>query len=316
VDPDDRRPDPDPATTPLVRWQWVRLRRHVHWARTEGVARLIEEDQLDPLGRIPLAVRKAWWRRSHDYRPQAVPVFLVGVQRSGTNMLVRGIERSLGFEVRNENDGAAFERFRLRSDEVIRSIVVESKHAFVLFKPLCDSHRVVELLDDLGTPSAGRAIWEYRGFEGRVRSSIAKFGDSNLRALRVIAAGRGEHLWQAGGLSARALEQIRSFAFDHMSPASASALFWYVRNSLYFDLELDRRDDVRLVSYDAMIADPDRTMRGLCAFLGVTYRPEFIGHIRPRTSQDRAAMAVDPKIATLCESLQERLAAATGMGRP
>jgi hypothetical protein len=312
MDPRDEGEEPDPDTTPAFRWQWFRVRRHVHWARTQGLGRLIEEDQLDPFERFSLAARKAWWRRRHDHRPNAVPVFLVGAQRSGTNMLARGFERSPEFEVHNENDGDAFVRFRLRPDPVIRDIVQRSRHAFVLFKPLCDSHRVGELLDGLGTPSHGRGIWAYRGFEGRVRSSVAKFGDANLRALRRIATGQVDGLWQAGGLNDERLAFLRSFDYATMTPATASALFWYVRNSLYFDLGLVARDDVILASYGAMVADPERTMLALAEFLGVVYTPELTAHVERRPPPRAAGNEIDPKVRSLCQELEAKLDAFAG----
>ena len=91
-----RDDEPDPTSTPELRWQLFRVRRHVGWARTQGLGRLIEEDQLDPFERIPAAIRRAWWRRQHDSRPNAVPVFIVGVQRSGTNMLHERLRTSAG----------------------------------------------------------------------------------------------------------------------------------------------------------------------------------------------------------------------------
>lgn len=277
----------------------------MRWAREQGIRRLVEEDGLNPVERLATFASKARWRLSHDHRPYAVPVFLVGAQRSGTNMIVRGLERSPEFEIRNENDPEAFERFRLRPLPEIRRIVVRSRHAFVLFKPLCDSHRVVELLDDLDTPSPGKAIWVYRSFEDRVRSSVAKFGDANLRALRRIAAGE-VGLWQAGGLDPDRLALLRSFDLAAMDPASASALFWYLRNSLYFDLGLDERDDVLLLSYDATVADPERSLRALTAFLGVAYRPALIAHIERRSSSAKP-LEVDERVASLCRELLARL---------
>lgn len=221
-------------------------------------------------------------------------------------MIVRGLERSPEVEVHNENDPKAFDRFRLRPLPQIRRIVEASRHAFVLFKPLCDSHRVVELLDRLGTPSPGKAIWVYRGFEGRVRSSVAKFGDANLRAFQRIAAGQGSGMWQAGGLGPDRLELIRSFDLGSMDPASASALFWYLRNSLFFDLGLDRRGDVILISYDATVADPERSMRALASFLGIPLRPELAAHVERRTGPgDR--VEIDGRIRILCEELLARL---------
>jgi hypothetical protein len=307
----DRRnhePEPDPASTPELRWQLFRVRRHVGWARTQGLGRLIEEDQLDPFARIPVAVRRARWRLTHDNRPNAVPVFLVGLQRSGTNMLTRGFERAPEFEVHNENDRRAFTRFRLREEPRIRAIVEGSKHAFVLFKPLCDSHRTAGLLDTLETPSKGLAIWAYRGYLGRVRSSVAKFGDSNRRALRRIAAGTRSHLGQAGGLSEENLELIRAFDYDRMTPESAAALFWFVRNSLFFELALDRRSDVALASYEATIEEPESSMRSLCAFVGLPYRDALIEGIEQRHA-GAPGVDLDPRIRERCEGLEDALGA-------
>ncbi|MDQ1489769.1 MAG: hypothetical protein QOJ23_2283, partial [Actinomycetota bacterium] len=180
----------------------ARVQRHLYWARTQGVGRLVEEDDLHVTERVRRFVTKWQWRRQHGARPGgAVAVFLVGVQRSGTNMVVRGLERSPEFELHNENDRRAFDQYRLRPLPVVRAIVEASRHDFVVFKPLCDSHRVEELLDGLGTSSPGRAIWAYRSVDGRVASALAKFGDTNLRVLREIAAGGGRDRWQAQGLS-------------------------------------------------------------------------------------------------------------------
>ena len=286
-----------------------RVGRHVRWAREQGIGRLIEEDQLDPLQRIPLALAKRRWRRSHDVAPDAVPVFVVGVQRSGTNMLVRGLERSPEFEVRNENDRAAFDRFQLRPDEVIRALVERSGHRYVLFKPLIDSHRTPDLLDGIATPSPARAIWAYRGVDGRVRSSTTKFGDSNLQALRRIAAG-DTRIWQAGGLSAERLELIATLDPGAMSAESGAALFWWLRNQLFFDLGLDTRADVELASYEATVADPEAAIGRVCAFLGFPYRPELAEHIDRRAAGDRPPVPIDARVRELCADLEDRLAAA------
>ncbi len=284
-----------------------RVGRHIHWARNQGVGRLIEEDQLNPFERIPIAMHKARWRRSHDVAPNAVPVFVVGVQRSGTNMLVRGLEHAPEFEVRNENDDAAFDRFLLRPDPVIKHLVEESGHRYVLFKPLCDSHRVAQILDELGTPSAGRAIWAYRDVNGRVRSAVQKFGAANLDALRRIAAGDGAAMWQAGGLGPEQLALIRRFDLDEMSPESAAALFWFLRNSLFFDLGLDRRPDVVLASYSGMVEEPERAMRALCSALELLYQPKLIAHVDSRSRRSAPPLDLEPEIEALCDDLEARL---------
>jgi hypothetical protein len=184
----------------------------------------------------------------------------------------------------------------------------------VLLKPLCDSHRAAELLDDLGAPTAGRAIWAYRTMDDRVRSAVSKFGSANREALAAIANGGGDSLWQAGGLSADSRSLIRRFDYGTMSPESAAALFWLVRNSLYFELGLDRRPDVLLCSYDQLVREPEASMRRLCEFLGIEYRPEFVAHIDSRSRRDRPPLPIDPEIRSLCAELESRLDAVLGGG--
>ena len=284
--------------------------------RTEGLARLIEEDQLNPLDRVGGWLARWRWRRTNRIDPGgALPVLLVGLQRSGTNMLVRGLERDPAFEVHGENSAAAFRRFRLRPDPVIRSLVERSRHRYVLLKPLCDSHRTADLLDGLGTSTPPRALWVYRSVDGRARSALAKFGDANLRAMRAVAAG-DRRRWEAQRLSRESLELIAGFDWDRMDPASAAALFWYVRNRLVLELGLDRRPDVLLVSYDAVVARPEPELRRVCAFLDVPWSPRLATGIaarrRPATRLD-----IHPDIRTRCDQLASALdAAAHKAGTP
>ncbi len=291
--------------------------RHAYWARTEGLGRLVEEDRLDPRERARTAVRKAAWRARHGVPAgTSVPVYVVGLQRSGTNMILRGLDEAPEVEVRNENDRVVFDRYRLRSDQVLAATVAASRHQVVLVKPLCDSHRVDELLALPGV-RPGRALWVYRDVEARARSEVSKFGAANLRALRDIAAGRGESIWQGQRLGPEAVELVRTFDLDAMSPHTAAALFWVVRNSLYFELGLDRRDDVRLVSYDAFVADPPREMRALCEAIGFPFRPELCAHVVRRGTHGEGSLSIDSRVLELAHDLGNRLEQARAVqGRP
>jgi hypothetical protein len=281
--------------------------RHYRWGRQQGFGRLVEEDQLNPLDRSRTALRKYAWRRAHGVEPgTATPVFVLGAQRSGTNMLVRGLEQAPEVAVHNENDRRAFERFRLREDDVVRGLVTSSRHRFVLFKPLCDSHRALDLLELCG-PGGGRVIWTYRRVDDRVRSSLAKFGGSNQAALAEIAAGRGLGTWQAGGLTPADLDLLRSLDVPALDAASGSALFWYLRNKLFFELSLDRHENVALASYDEFLKNPERTMRAVCTRLGLDFRAEFIAGIEPGRSPDRPPLDLHPEVRRLCDELSERL---------
>ena len=293
---------------PTLQYLGGRLRRQWVWLRQDGIRQVVTE-QLEPVLTLPNAVRKWQWRRRIGVvTGTATPLLVVGVQRSGTNMLIRALAAAPEIEVHSENDRAAFHRYQLRPDPVIASIVTASRHRFVAFKPLCDSHRVDDLLDKLGTPTPGKAIWAYRSVDGRVRSAVKKFADVNRQVLGEIASGGGADLWQAQRLSSHSLELIRSFDYATMTPESAAALFWYVRNSLYFDLGLDRRDDVVLSSYDWLTSDPEAAMRYLCRFLGLDFRDRLVAHVNPGRAQ--SPLAIDPRIRERCDDLYARLEAA------
>ncbi|MEV7624949.1 sulfotransferase [Actinoplanes sp. NPDC089786] len=284
-----------------------RVVRHVRWARREGLGRLIAEDRLDPRERLRTAWSKWRWRRAHGAPPgQAQPVYLVGLQRSGTNMLVRGLDEAPEVEARNENDSAVFRRFRLRSDAELLRVLGRSRHRVVLVKPLCDSHRVTELLA-LPGPRPGRALWMWRDVDDRARSEVAKFGPATLNALRGIAEGTIGAGWQGGGLGPAAKQLIASFDYDTMDHHTAAALFWYVRNDLYFRLGLDRRPDVLLVSYGDMVRDPQATARRLCAFLDLPYRPSFAAGVVAGPAREK--LTIDPRVRAMCDELTGRLTA-------
>jgi len=286
------------------------LRRHARWAREEGLGKLVEEDQLNVFERAPVAARKVWWRSTHGVEAGlSTPVFLVGVQRSGTNMVVRGLERSPEFAVHNENDRRVFHRYELKGIDTVRRVVGQSRARFTLFKPLCDSHRTDELLDHLGTTMPPRAIWAYRGMEGRVRSSLSKFRDHNLTVMADIAAGRFLERWQAQGIRPETMELIRSFDWEQMTPASASALFWYVRNRVLFDLDLPDRPDVVVVSYRRLVKDPRHAIEPVLNLLGLRFDAGLIAHIdrRDAAAVARIPLEIDPRIRAVCAALEERL---------
>jgi hypothetical protein len=301
-------PKSEPETQPSrLQYTLHRVRRHAYWARTEGIKRLIEEDRLDPRQRIKIARAKRSWRRRHAVPAgSAVPVYVVGLQRSGTNMLMRGLDEAPEVEVRNENDNTVFYRFHLREDSVLLGTIGRSRQRLVLVKPLCESYRVDELLALPGV-QPGKAVWVFRDVDDRARSEVSKFGDSNLQALRRIAAGEGEQIWQGRRLTPEAVELVRSFDVEAMSPDTAAALFWVLRNQLYFQLGLDQREDVLLVSYDELVKDPQQQLRRLCTFLDFPYRGALDAHIERRSSHRHRTLEIDPRVRALAETMAGQL---------
>jgi hypothetical protein len=289
-----------------------RVRQNWRWSKAHSWAHLIEEHDLHPLVRSRRAIRKNWWRlREGAGKVPPVPLFLVGVQRSGTNLLAHGLDELPEFKVYNEGNSKAFENYRIRALPAVQDLVRRSSARYVLFKPICDSHRTPEMLDFFG--AGARAIWAYRSVDGRVRSAVAKFGDSNLRVLRAFAAGEEQkpwNVWQISGLSKESADFIRSCDVDGLSAESGAAWFWYVRNALYFELGLHRRLDTILVNYDDFLAEPERVAMGVCRFLETPFRKAMIANIDPRRPAQRPPLPIDPRIRERCTALKERLDAA------
>jgi hypothetical protein len=287
----------------------LKLRQNWRWSKTHRWTHLIEEHDLNPVVRARRAIRKCLWRSVHsNARTPAAPVFIVGVQRSGTNLLAYGLDEMPEFQVYNEGNSKAFVNYHFRPLSDIDSLVRQSRAKLVVFKPLCDSHRTPELLDQF-RPNA-RAIWAYRNVDGRVRSAVAKFGDSNLRVLRTFAAGEEQkpwNAWQVQGLSDESADFIRSFDFSRISAESAAALFWYVRNLLYFEMGLDQRADTVLVNYDEFLAEPEQIGHALCSFLDVPYRRIMIANLDARRPSPRPPVAIEPRIRERCSELKQQL---------
>src|SRR2546423_1484983 len=65
---------PEPLRT------WRRLQRHLAWAQEDGVARLVEEDQLDARQRLAASMRRREWRRRDPIVPgSTMPLLPVGL---------------------------------------------------------------------------------------------------------------------------------------------------------------------------------------------------------------------------------------------
>jgi hypothetical protein len=252
--------------------------------------------------RNDLATRKLLWSIFKSQAPNARAVYIFGAQRSGTTLLLDCLEKSMEFDVLGESSRAMV-NYRIRSDEEIKKIVAGSHHRIAVFKPLTDSHRACEYLSL--TPQS-KALWAFRRVEDRANSAVAKFGDHNLQILSGFAKGEGFDRWQAQGLSEDSLELLRSFDYSKMTPEIAAAIFWYIRNSLYFELGLDKHDGVLPLAYEDLVRQPGEVMRGVCRFVEADYKDAMVKHVHAK-SIGRSESKLPQHIQDLCLPLYERL---------
>jgi hypothetical protein len=226
-------------------------------------------------------------------------------------MLLTCLGQSPQIECRNENDPAAFSNYRLRDHATIRRLILRSRAGWVVFKPICDSQwatRILEAFPD------GRAIWVYRHYTDVVNSSLRQFKE-HARYLHYILHDRKTAGWRAESVSDADMTLIREHYARGISDPSARALIWYLRNVQFFQQRLDFDDRIRLACYEAIVRAPETELGVLFAHLGIEAGRRLAHSVFRTSIHKHDPPVVDPLIATLCDGLFNRLAAARAQRR-
>lgn len=276
------------------------------------------------IGRIPTAKQlKVRWnqfrsdarlakvKRAHRAgRGRAEPAragFVVGCQRSGTDMVLWALDKSLDVDRFDENHRAAFVDCRIKDGEVRRRLVEASQAKRVLFKPVCDSHRVGEMLAE---HVGARAVWVYRDFRDVANSAVRRWGQMNLDWVQALAQGRGDwgrRQWNRELITPQRQQQIDSFCQDGLTPHGAAAIYWYLSNGSFFDQGLEQADGVTMAKYEALVTQPDIEFQRLCEFFEVGYGDQMVEGIFSSSVRKTKDLPIGPGIDQACRQLLERL---------
>jgi hypothetical protein len=275
--------------------------------RVDGMAaRLTYQQRL--LRKLPRVVKfsRQWLRVLANGRPGARFVFIVGAQRSGTRLPVQILAQAP--EIATYSEGAApfFDDVFLRPLDRLEELALKSPAAIIALKPICETHRIHDLLDRF--PSS-KAVWIFRNYQATALSASRKW-TAGRAALGLIARRQNaKDDWRVGGLSEEKLQLVRRLYRDDMSEYEAHAVMWYLRNGLYFDLGAHERKEILLVRYEALIGDPQEQFARLFRFVGAPVPEGALATIRTSNRPPREAPPISPEISMLCEELQDRLIA-------
>ncbi len=250
-------------------------------------------------------LEKLWKRVRLLRRPsgRASPVFICGMQRSGTNMLIRAFNRHSETECYYENDPEAFDNYVLRDEQTVQRLIRRSRAAVVFFKPIADSQharRMLQTFDGL------RVIWLYRWYEDAVNSALRNW-KHHFRELQIMIEEPEAAGWRIEELDDEMWALLRHWYAKRISDASVRALLWCVRNQHFFRQRLQEEPRVHLVNYERLVQSPAKEMEWLCGLIGLRYEPSLAEGIHRRSVRKSPPPDIHPEIRALCDAMYRRL---------
>lgn len=227
-------------------------------------------------------------------------------------MLLHHLARSWAVDPYNENNDAAFEKYRLRPLDEIATLVDRSYAQIALFKPvLCTPHSC----EYLTRFSDARLIFVYRHYNDVVNSSVKRFGPADR--LSHVNAWIADDFNEFAPLSLPepAIVAVRSLWKPTLGPESAAALYWLFYNRLYFDLGLHQEERAKLINYESLVDNPDIEIKGACDFLRLKFDPIMTAGIFSTSVGRDHSPPIEPEIISACENLWQRLHSMSTTGR-
>jgi hypothetical protein len=97
-----------------------------------------------------------------------------------------------------------------------------------------------------------------------------------------------------------------------MNPHDAAALFWYVRNTIFFDLDLGKNPAVHVCHYSNLVEQPSAVMKEIYAFTDRPYPGDHIVADVFNSSVGRGQhIELSPAIESLCQAMWDRYESAS-----
>jgi len=236
-------------------------------------------------------------------------LFITGCQRSGTSLVTLIFERDQDAWVFNEisalSSSDTAKRLRFNSLGDVAAKIHKKRAGLVIAKPLVESQRITEILDYF---PGSQALWMFRHYRDVVSSNLKRWGPQNgIEDIRPIARADSSN-WRSEGASSRVVSEIASRFSEEMNSQDAAALFWYARNSLFFDNGLDQDERICLCKYEDLANKSPSIVKSIYSFLGTAYPGDEIAEIVSKSSVGKGrSTSFSDDIESLCNSMWESL---------
>ena len=260
---------------------------------------------------LPTRVRHVLWRQGKAMRQRLLPravaqhVFVAGMQRSGTNLVMDVLDASADTQVFHETDPRAFDRYEMRDLAVIQKLARQCPAPVFVIKALCELDRIKPLM---ATFSPAKTLWVVRDWRDSVNSAVKSFGNFVPQWKRLANGDAND--WRGRGMSPATRELLAAMYRPDASEAEGAAIMWFYRNALFFEQQLAADARVRVVFYEDLVQQPMREVAAVYDFLGLHgFSRGVAGRIHARSVKHRDPSDISPAVSMLCDELLARFRA-------
>ena len=237
-------------------------------------------------------------------------VMVMGCQRSGTTLITHLFNqldycRVFGeFSVLSNKDKIS-SGLRLNSTADILDVLNKSHAPLIVFKPLVESQNAKKLL--LNIPNS-HVLWVYRHYKDVAASDIEKFKKTAGRGNIIPIIANEQNNWRCENSSEDTRNIIKSLYSDKLSPADCAALFWYARNILFFEQELDKNSACHLWNYENFISSPSIMFNSFIDKLQFDIpSTNMLDDVYDSSVNRASGLILNKDIEQLCEGLYQKL---------
>jgi hypothetical protein len=151
----------------------------------------------------------------------------------------------------------------------------------------------------------------FRNYKDVASSNIKHFGiDNGIKDLRPIVHNEPNN-WRSEKASDYVRETISKHFSENMNPYDAAVLFWFARNSIFFDLQLDKDPRVMMCCYEDLVVDPEKYVRSIYQQVGQVYPATGITtEVHSNSRRKGRDIELSPEIEQVAQELQKKLEAA------
>lgn len=235
-------------------------------------------------------------------------LLIIGCQRSGTSLMLKVFDNDLKVKIYgefSELSSGDHNNIRLNPFPKVQETIEKNRVPNIVMKPLVETQNSVKLLEYF---SNSKALWMFRHYKDVASSSIVRFGvDNGINNLYYIIKNDGQN-WRSEGVSKNTRKLITRYFSKSMSPNDAEALFWYIRNALFFELKLYQEPRVKLCKYEDFVLSPLEKMKSIYSFSGFQFpRKSITSSVHAKSVHKGNSLELSPDIDDLCSDMWTKL---------